>query len=633
MPNNPKDNRPQSPLEQMSAQQGANQGQRADTESKNPNAQNPRTDSPVEEIESPTLWSRMGLKKVMDSYRTHASEEQEKRVDAPMGGETGYNMSFNRAAGVAKHTFADYIGHGIAIFITILILRPVSLLLRVMRGLFSCDHKNMGQGYLVFSLLALLLALWGGLSNGMEYHEVGIQHFMNDTGVVSAERWLAILGAGDIIMVYYGIIPFIMGGLAVYFVPLTIGSPEMLFSRLTSLSLWLLLVSFAVFVWAMGHDHHALIGWSLDVGWLVQDTTIVSDGIIMAMLVWGVAMFLLAVSLVITIIWGRAQNMAWLRLPIFDWGVMIGACMMIVVVPFLLAILTMTFIEKHTDVGFFVTEGYDVLLYYKFFHIFAVPMAYGVTLVGVGIVSRMLATFTRKDIFARYSLIISMVLLAILSLCTWALPLFAWDISENLETATLIFNGLKLIPIMLILLTWLGTMWGGTMYSIVSMYWAKLFIVAFAYSQLTYTLLAPLGLDVPLLHIYGVAGIAGIAGLYYWMAKMTGHQISEIGGRVHGWMTLVALLMTFTPYYALILLGLPVDTMDYVNDYGMLYQVMSLGYYGLFASGVYMIVLLIWTSVYGNLASASYWGREVPGLEWTVSSPPPDVTFERPVSL
>ena len=593
----------------------------------------PIDDQPMGEIESPTLWSRMGFKKVMSSYQTHSTPKQGQRADAPMGSRERYNLSFNRAAGVAKHTFADYIGHAIAILITILILRPANLTMRVIRGLFSCDHKNMGQGYLVFSIVALLIALWGGMAQSMEYYEVGIQHFINDVGVVSAERWLAILGAGEIIMVYYGIIPLMMGGLAVYFVPLTIGSSEILFPRLTSLSLWLVLVSFALFLWAMGHDERVLIGWTLDAKWLVHDTTAVSDSLMMAMLIWGLAMLLLSISLVVTLIWGRAQNMTWSRVPIFDWGVMIGASMMMVVIPFFLVSVALMMLEKHAGIGFFVTDGYDVLLYYKFFHIFAVPMAYAVTVVGIGIVSRMVATFTRKDIFARTSLIASMIALAVLSLCTWALPLVPWDISHQLAMVTLIFNGLKLIPVMLIILTWLGTMWGGTMYSIVSMYWAKLFIVAFACSQLSYTLLAPLGLDVPLLHIYGVAGIAGIAGIYYWMAKMTGHQISEIAGRVHGWMTLVALLVTFTPYYALILLGLPVDTLDHVNDYAILYQVMAIGYYGLFASGIYMVVLLIWTSIYGNLASASYWGREVPGLEWTVSSPPPDITFERPVSL
>ena len=594
-------------------------------------APNPNTPPIGDEIESPTLWSRMGLKKVMDSYKTH-SVEQDKQVDAPMGGRR-YNMSFNRAAGVAKHTFADYIGHGIAIFITIMILRPVALLIKVAKGLFSCDHKNMGQGYLVFSTIALMMALWGGMTSGMEHYEVGIQHFMNDTGVVNASRWLAILGAGEIMMVYYGIIPMIMGGLAIYFVPLTIGSSEMVFSRLTSLSFWLLLVSFALLFWGMGQGQHALVGWTLNVGWLVQDKTVVSDSIIVSMMIWAFAMMALSISLITTIIWGRAINMTWMRLPIFNWGVLLGALIMLLVLPFMMVMMGMIFMEKHTTLTFFVGDNYDRFMYYKFFNIFAHPMAYGVTLVGVGIVSRMIATFTRKDIFARISLMVSMVALAVLSLISWALPLVPWDISPSLETITLIAGGLKIIPVMLIILTWLGTMWGGSMYSIVSMYWAKLFVVAFAFIQLTYILLAPLGFDVSLLHVYGVAGIAGIAGLYYWMAKMTGHQISEIAGRVHGWMTLVALLLTFVPYYGLVLLGLPVDTMDYLNDYAIFYQVMSIGYYGLFASGIYWVVLLIWTSIYGNLASASYWGREVPGIEWTVSSPPPAITFERPVSL
>ena len=596
-------------------------------------AQNPSQHQPDNEIESPTLWSRMGFKKVMDSYKTHTTTEQDKQpVDAPMGGK-GYNMSFNRAAGVAKHTFADYIGHAIAIIITILMLRPMALMMKVAKGLFSCDHKNMGHGYLVFSLVALLMALWGGMASGMEHYEVGIQHFMNDEGVVNTHRWIAILGASEIMMVYYGIIPMIMGGLAVYFVPLTIGSSEMIFSRLTSLSLWLLLVSFALLVWGMEQGEHALVGWTLDMAWLIQDKTVVSDSIIVSMMIWVVAMMVLAIALLTTIIWGRATNMTWMRLPIFNWGVCIGAVMMILVLPFMMGMMGMVFMEKHTNISFFVGDDYDALMYYKFFHVFASPMSYAVTLVAVGLVSRMIATFTRKDIFARLSLIISMIMLAVLSLFSWALPLVPWDISPSLENITLIVSSLKIIPVMFIILTWLGTMWGGSIYSIVSMYWAKLFIVAFAYTQLTYILLAPLGFDVSLLHLYGVAGIGGIAGLYYWMAKMTGHQISEIAGRVHGWMTLVALLLSFMPYYALVLLGLPVGSMDYINDYAILYQIMSIGDYGLFASGIYLMVLLIWTSVYGNLASASYWGREVPGLEWTVSSPPPAVTFERPVSL
>ena len=167
----------------------------------------------------------------------------------------------------------------------------------------------------------------------------------------------------------------------------------------------------------------------------------------------------------------------------------------------------------------------------------------------------------------------------------------------------------------------------------VTMFWAKLFVILFALSQLAHSLLTPLNIDIPVLHVYSVAVFGGVMGLYYWIGKMTGRIAPEWAGFLHIWLTIASLLVFLVPFYMLTILNLPVNTMDYVGDYAILYKWMTLGRYGLLLSCGYCFMLMVWTMIYGEKVDANYWGRSAQGLEWTVGSPPPAVTFERQPTL
>lgn len=588
-------------------------------------------DSPNSEPKKRSYFAWVGKLSGMgktESAPKSAPKSAEKKSSDYAYTEAGkYNINFNRDAGVVNPSAVDTIGHILAVLINMVIIQPVALVRRALYGIFTCDHKNLGLSLIVMGVLVITFALCADIPMGLEQYQLGLQYYQTADGIGDGTKWVSMVNQQSILVMYYGLIPTILGGVGLYFVPLTIGAYDTAYPRLTALAFWLYGGSFVFMLWALGKPLQT--DWILDGHWLSTTPYVTADLLVFALMLWVVSMVMLALVLLVTLWKMRAVNMTGNRIPLFCWGMGMGSALMIVGGLFFVGALALVAIQRYTAVDIVWNTPMDSILYDHFMAVFISAVGCGILLPMVGLASQILATTAKRPVYAYQTMVLSMGALAVFSVLAWAVHLIPVADNDILQDISVTLTIVKTIPIVMITLSWIGTLWGGTLTPTATLIWAKLFVVVFALSQLSHSLLTPLGIPVSVIHVYGVAGIGVVMGLYYWGGKITGRTPPDWTGFAHIWLTIASLLVMLVPMYMLDIMGLPLFAMDNAGGYDALYKWMALGRYGMLFSGVYFVALMGWTTIYGEQVGSAYWGRTADGLEWTVSSPPPPITFER----
>ena len=505
----------------------------------------------------------------------------------------------------------------------------------VARWLMSTNHKDIGTLYLFFSASA-------GIIGGILSLIMRTQLLHPGSHIVtSGQEWDAIITAHGLVMIFFTLMPALIGGFGNWFIPLLIGAPDMAFPRLNNISFWLLVPGFGLIMTGLMLGG-AGSGWTL---YPPLSNSVYQPGIAMGCTLFGlhlagISSILASVNFITTIFNMRAPGLTLHKLPLFVWAQLVTAFMLLITIPVLAGAITMLICDRDFGTSFFdPAGGGDPVLFQHLFWFFGHPEVYVMILPGFGIISHVVSTFSKKPVFGYLGMVYAMVAIGVVGSVVWAHHMFVSGISVDTRAYFMFASMVIAVPTGIKVFSWLATMWGGSIEFKTPMLWALGFIFVFTIGGVTGVVLANAGIDQILHNTYYVIAhfhyvlslgsvFAIFAGFYYWIGKMTGRPYPEFWGKVHFWVTFIGVNLTFFPMHFLGLAGMPRRYPDYPTAFAGWNFVSSLGSY---ISGLGLIIFLY--VVYRTFTSkesvpANYWGEGATTLEWTLSSPPPFHTFE-----
>ncbi|HYI65095.1 MAG TPA: cytochrome c oxidase subunit I [Allosphingosinicella sp.] len=526
------------------------------------------------------------------------------------------------------------------------------------RWFMSTNHKDIGTLYLLFAVTAGIIG--GGISGLMrlELAEPGIQYlgtwatFMNSVvGLPEASfdeslhMWNVLISAHGLIMVFFMVMPAMIGGFGNWFVPIMIGAPDMAFPRMNNISFWLLPPAFILLLGSSFVSGGTGLG--AGVGWTVYAPLSTSGSVgpsvdmaIFALHLAGASSILGAINFITTIFNMRAPGMTLHKMPLFVWSILVTAFLLLLALPVLAGAITMLLTDRNFNTHFFdAAGGGDPVLYQHLFWFFGHPEVYIMILPGFGMVSQIIATFSRKPVFGYLGMAYAMVAIGVIGFVVWAHHMFTVGMDVNTKMYFTAATMVIAVPTGIKIFSWIATMWGGSLSFQTPMMWAIGFIFMFTVGGVTGVVLANAGVDTVMhdtyyvvAHFHYVLSLGAVfslfAGWYYWFGKMWGRQYNEVMGQLHFWFFFIGVNVLFFPMHFMGMDGFQRRVPDYTPAFADLNALASWGYAIMGVGMIFFFLNIIWSLIAGRKAPDNQWGEGATTLEWTLSSPPPYHQFE-----
>jgi cytochrome c oxidase subunit 1 len=522
------------------------------------------------------------------------------------------------------------------------------------RWFMSTNHKDIGTLYLIFAIVAGII---GGAISGLmrlELAEPGVQYLQDWASMLGGSAatfdeglhfWNVLITAHGLIMVFFMVMPAMIGGFGNWFVPLMIGAPDMAFPRMNNISFWLLPPAFLLLLGSAFVPGGA--GNGAGVGWTVYPTLSTTgatgpavDMAIFSLHLAGASSILGAINFITTIFNMRAPGMTLHKMPLFVWSMLVTVFLLLLALPVLAGAITMLLTDRNFGTHFFdAAGGGDPLLYQHLFWFFGHPEVYIMILPGFGMISQVIATFSRKPVFGYLGMAYAMVAIGVIGFIVWAHHMFAVGMDVNTKMYFTAATMVIAVPTGIKIFSWIATMWGGSITFETPMLWALGFIFMFTVGGVTGVVLANGGVDTyfhdtyyVVAHFHYVLSLGAVfslfAGFYYWFGKMWGRDYNELLGKLHFWLFFIGVNVLFFPMHFLGMDSMQRRINDYADAYAYWNEVASWGYVIMAVGMVFFFVNIAISLFAGRRTPDNPWGEGATTLEWTLSSPPPFHQFE-----
>src|SRR5436190_15441312 len=506
------------------------------------------------------------------------------------------------------------------------------------RYVYSTNHKDIGTMYLVFAIIGGLIGGTLSIAMRIELMYPGMQFFH---GEHASHLFNVFTTSHGLIMIFFMVMPAMIGGFGNWIVPLMIGAPDMAFPRMNNISFWLLPASFSLLIISLfveGERGAPGVGG----GWTLYAPLSTSghpgpavDFVILALHLAGASSILGAINFITTIFNMRAPGMTLHKMPLFVWSMLVTVFLLLLALPVLAGAITMLLTDRNFGTSFFdASAGGDPVLYQHLFWFFGHPEVYIMILPGFGMVSQIIATFSRKPVFGYLGMAYAMVAIGVVGFVVWAHHMFTIGMDVNTKMYFTAATMIIAVPTGVKIFSWIATMWGGSLSFETPMLWAIGFIFLFTVGGVTGVVLANGGVDnymhdtyYVVAHFHYVLSLGAVfaifAGWYYWFGKLTGKMYNELPGKVHFFIMFIGVNLIFFPMHFLGLDGMPRRIPDYTPAYAEWNYVATVGYMITVAGVAVLFLNLIWSSTAGKKAPDNPWGEGATTLEWTLPSPPP----------
>src|SRR5208337_1832055 len=430
-------------------------------------------------------------------------------------------------------------------------------------------------------------------------------------------------------------IPAVLGN---FLVPLMIGAKDLAFPRINLLSWYLYIIGGVMML-------HCMLTGGVDTGWTFYapfstnftNTKIVEAGL--AIFISGFSSILTGLNFIVTIHRMRAPGLTWSRLPLFIWAHYATSLIMILGTPVVAVTILLVAVERVFHLGIFNPAlGGDPLLFQHLFWFYSHPAVYIMILPSMGIVSEIIACFSRKRIFGYEFVAMSSIGIAVLGFLVWAHHMFVAGISLYSALMFSALSYLVAVPSAVKVFNWTATLYKGSISYTTPMIYALGFLGLFTMGGLTGLFLACLGIDVHVNDTYFVVAhfhyimVGGVlmgylGGVHFWWPKITGRMYPESWGRVSAALVFTGFNLTFFPQFILGYVGMPRRYWQYPPEFQVLNVFSTAGSTVLAVGYVLPMIYFLWSLRYGKIADDNPWGAA--GLEWKTASPPPTFNFDQ----
>ncbi len=478
--------------------------------------------------------------------------------------------------------------------------------------------------------------------------------FPDSLSVINAEQYYQYITMHGMIMVIYLLTALFLGGFGNYLIPLMVGARDMVFPWVNMLSYWVYLLAVLILVASF-----FVPGGATGAGWTLYPPQAILSGtpgsgwgiilMLVSLIVFIIGFTMGGLNYVVTVLQARARGMTLMRMPLTIWGIFTASVLALLAFPALFVGAVMMLFDHLLGTSFFMPaivnmgqqlshDGGSPILFQHLFWFFGHPEVYIVALPAFGIVSDLIATHARRNIFGYRMMVWAIVIIGGLSFIVWAHHMYVSGMDPAFGFFFAVTTLIIAVPTALKVYNWVLTLWRGDIHFTVPMLFALGFIVTFVNGGMTGLFLGNAVVDVPLsdtmfvvAHFHMVMGVAPIlvifGAIYHWYPKITGRMLNNALGKFHFWVTFVGSYAIFLPLHYLGLMGVPrryfeIGDMSVVPpSAATLNEVVSIIAFVVGFAQMVFLFNLVWSLRKGEPAGSNPWRATT--LEWQTPQTPP----------